>query len=113
MKIDNCSFGQITVAGTAYTTDILVYPDRVQSNWLRQDGHSLSMQDLTSVLELGLKTLVIGTGHYGHMDVPQETRNRLLAYGIQVHIAPTPQAVTLFNSMDGTPGLVGAFHLTC
>ena len=113
MKIDSCSFGQITVSGTRYTTDILVLPDRVQINWLRKDGHSLDMQDLTTVLEVGPKTLVIGTGHYGHMEVPQETRNRLLAYGIQMHAAPTPQAVTLFNSLQGTPGLVGAFHLTC
>ncbi|MHC4222834.1 MAG: Mth938-like domain-containing protein [Planctomycetota bacterium] len=113
MRIDSCSFGQITVAGTQHTTDILVFPDKVQSNWWREEGHRLDMQDLTTILEAGPKTPVIGTGHYGHLEVPLETRNRLLAYGIQVHAAPTPQAVTLFNSMEGTPGLVGAFHLTC
>jgi len=32
MRIEAFSFGNITIEGTTYTTDVIVYPDHVESN---------------------------------------------------------------------------------
>ncbi len=114
MKISHYSFGKIIVDEKEYTSDLIVFPDSLLPSWWRKEGHSLCMEDLTEVLKRDIKYLVVGTGAYGRMIVPESLIRELKSKGIEVYVMDTDKAVTLFNKMNQEDKRVaGAFHLTC
>ncbi|MGB2662200.1 MAG: Mth938-like domain-containing protein, partial [Candidatus Omnitrophota bacterium] len=62
MRIDSYTFGSITVNGKRYTSDLIVFPDKIQSYWQRLDSHILNLDDLKEVMEYGPEILVVGRG---------------------------------------------------
>lgn len=113
MKIEHYSFGSITVDGKTYTSDVIIYPGRVDSSWWRKEGHNLHIVDLTDVINAKPQVLVIGTGTSGLMKVPKETLSHLESKGIEVHVERTDKAVELFNKLQKDKIVIAAFHLTC
>lgn len=113
MKIEHYSFGSITVDGKTYTSDVIIYPGRVDSSWWRKEGHNLHIVDLTDVINAKPQVLVIGTGASGLMKVPKETLSHLESKGIEVHVERTDKAVELFNKLQKDKIVIAAFHLTC
>ncbi|MBI5639784.1 MAG: hypothetical protein HZA17_05095 [Nitrospirae bacterium] len=113
MHIDSYSFGKIVIDNKTYTSDVIVYPDRIDSSWWRKEGHNLQKVDLAEVINSRPDILIIGTGNLGVMHVPESTITFLESHGIQVHIAKTDRAVELFNSRPTEKTVIGAFHLTC
>jgi len=113
MKIEHYSFGTITIDGKSYTSDVIIYPEKVDSSWWRQQGHSLHIVDLKDVIPAGPEILIVGTGHSGAMVVPEETLSYLKSKGIDVHIARTDKAVELFNKFQKNKKTIAALHLTC
>ncbi len=58
--------------------------------------------------------LIIGTGYYGRMLVPDATKQYLEERGIKVLQAKTRDAVTEFNQLQKEYArIVAALHLTC
>jgi hypothetical protein len=112
MHIDDYSFGRIVIDRTTYTSDVIVYPDRVDPSWWRKEGHRLQPEDLAAVVAAGPELVIIGTGDSGVMEVPELTRAFLEEKGILVSIERTGKAVQLFNDQRGR-NVIGAFHLTC
>jgi len=114
VRIDSYSFGRIVIDGTEYTSDVIIYPDRVDASWWRREGHVLVPEDLSEVLAYPPDVLVIGAGHSGVMQIPQKTAEAFRQKGIKVHIARTADAVTLFNRLQREHArVVAALHLTC
>ncbi len=114
MIIEEYSFGRIKVAGKVYTSDVIIYPDRVDSSWWREDGHCLVPGDLAGVLLDPPAILVIGTGYFGRMAVSDETFTDLRGRGMQVLATPTKDAVEEFNRLQRQHArVVAALHLTC
>ena len=113
MKISHYSFGRIVVDGKSYTSDIIIYPDRVEDSWWRKEGHNLSLDDLKGVIDAETAVLIIGTGYNGLMAVPEETVEALTSRGIEVHPLPTVQAVELYNRLEKDGNVIAALHLTC
>ena len=115
MRIDSYSFGKIVVDGETYTSDVIIHSARVEDTWWRREGHRLQIDDLAAVFESGPNTLVVGTGYYGNMKVPESTLDHLRGKGIDVHVAQTVQAVDLFNELvsDADRKVAAALHLTC
>ena len=113
MKIEDYSFGKMAVNGKTYTSDLIIYPDRVDPSWWRQEGHFLRLQDLTAVLNEEPDILIIGTGYMGIMKVPPELRQQLEQKGVELHVERSRKAVKLFNSIDKSKKVIAAFHLTC
>lgn len=120
MKIEHYSFGNITIDGKGYTSDVIIYPDRVDSSWWRKEGHNLQSEDLGDVVKARPDILVVGTGASGVMRVPKETVAHLESKGIKVYAARTGEAVDLFNSLQSKTGgggktesVIAALHLTC
>ena len=113
MKIEHYSFGRITIDGKAYTSDVIIYPDKVNASWWRRAGHNLEVADLTEVIIAKPEVLVIGTGATGLMKVPKETISHLESQGIEVHIERTEKAVELFNKLQKDKKVIAALHLTC
>jgi hypothetical protein len=114
MKIEHYSFGSITIDDKTYTSDVIIYPGRVDSSWWRKEGHNLQIVDLTDVIKAKPDVLVVGTGSSGAMRVPRDTFSHLESKGIEVHAERTGKAVELFNKIQGKDKIViAALHLTC
>lgn len=113
MHIDDYSFGRIVIDGKTYTSDVIIYPDKVDPSWWRGEGHLLQKVDLADVIEAGPEVVVIGTGNMGVMKVPEGTAAFIKSKGIRVIIEKTSKAVGIFNEESGKGRTVGAFHLTC
>lgn len=114
MKIDHYSFGRIGVGGRDYDADVIIFPDRVQERWRRREGHRLALEDLETVLADAPQLLVVGTGYFGRMRVPEGTLESLRAAGIEVRVSKSADAVSEFNRLQKECArIVAALHLTC
>jgi hypothetical protein len=113
MKIDSYSFGRIVINGTTYTSDVIIYSNRVDAAWWRNEGHLLQLADVEDVLRAKPDVLVIGTGYAGVMRVPCETIDRIVAQGIEVKVERTSNAVRVYNDLQGTRTVIAALHITC
>jgi hypothetical protein len=114
MQVGGYSFGHLEVASQVHTSDLIITPDRVISPWWRSEGHSLSACDLRYIFDLQPEVIVLGTGYYGRMKVPCETRRELEERGMQVIATETGNAVDQFNRLQRDAArVVAALHLTC
>ena len=114
MKITHYEFGYISVDGKDYRSDVIISAEGVQDQWWRKEGHNLAIDDLGGVLQAKPEVVVIGSGYYGRMQVPDKTRSYLEEQGIRVEVATTSEAVTRFNALQKECArVVAALHLTC
>ena len=112
--IDSYSFGRIVIDERRYTADVIVFPDRVLDNWWRKEGHRLHVEDLKEAFEAKPDVLIVGTGYYGLVKVPPETKKHIETQGIRLVIQPTTEACKTYNRLE-KPGMtiVAALHLAC
>lgn len=113
MKIDSYSFGRITISGKAFTSDVIIYPGKVDAAWWRKEGHLLQLEDLGDALQAKPDVLVIGTGYFGVMRVPDELIGKMTARGITVIAERTSKAVEKYNELQGAGTVIAALHITC
>ena len=114
LLIRSYSFGSVTVDDRTFRSDVIIYPDRVDADWWRADGHVLAFTDLVGPVAAKPDMLVVGTGFLGVMKVPDETRRSLEENGIELVVERTQKAVEVFNELR-TQGrhVIAALHLTC
>ncbi len=112
--VENYRFGKIVINGQKYNKDLIVFPDEIKTNWWRKDGHSLCLEDLTSIYNIKTDVLVVGIGSSGVMKVPSDVIQELNQKEIDVIVLKTPEAVEEYNRLakEGKH-VAGAFHLTC
>jgi hypothetical protein len=114
MRISNYEFGRIAIADKTYTCDVIIAPDQVIDSWWRKEGHNLQIEDLDDIVNAKPDLLIIGTGYYGRMQVPLETKKHLEEQGIRILQAKTRDAVKEFNQLQKEYArIVAALHLTC
>jgi hypothetical protein len=111
--IDNYSFGSITIKGKTYSSDVIIYPERVNDSWWRKEGHNLSIEDIQEILDFHPEALIIGTGNPGLMKVPGRVADEITSKGIELHVSGTGKAVLKFNELCTRKRTVAALHLTC
>ena len=111
-RLEGYRFGRVLVDGEEHTRDVIVLPGRTVAGWWRHDGHALVRQDLDEVWNELPAHLVVGTGHDGRMRADPEALDALRARGIEVQVAPTAEAVRLFDQLDPAEA-AAALHLTC
>lgn len=111
--IDNYSFGEIIIDGKEYTEDVIILPSEVQPGWWREEGHLLLPEDLEVVVESKPEILIIGTGAYGEMEVPEKTKKFLESEGIKLEIYGTERACQVYNEHREEHKVVACLHLTC
>lgn len=115
MRITAYEFGKIVIDGKTYDSDVVIHPDRVEANWWRQQGHSLAPNDLDRIWTSKPSDLVVGTGYYGRMQIPDETGSFVEGKGVTLSALPTEEAIRVFERLSADPSRrpVAAFHLTC
>jgi hypothetical protein len=111
--IDSYDFGRIVVDGKAYTSDMIIFPDKVKDNWWRKEGHALHIEDIESVIKEKPEVLIVGTGNYGLLKVLQETKEYIESKGIELIVEPTEKACEIYNKVPKDKKAVAALHLTC
>jgi hypothetical protein len=111
-RLERYRFGQLIVDGEEQTSDVIVLPDRVVTNWWRADGHSLVLADLADVIEELPEHLLVGTGAYGQMRPDPGAVEQLQKRGVEVEALPTGEAVRRYGELDPSR-TAAALHLTC
>ncbi len=111
--IEAYDFGRIVIDGKTYTSDVIIFPERIEAAWWRREGHVLHIEDIESIVAAKPELLIVGTGKYGVMKVPAQTRAYLHTKGVDVLVEPTDKAVELYNYYTGVKKVVAALHLTC
>jgi hypothetical protein len=111
--IESYNFGIMVIDGQKYTSDLIIFPDRIKSSWWRITGHRLCLQDLESVIREEPEVLVVGTGFTGLMKVEEEVINYAQEKEMTLIIEKTKKATQRFNELAPTKKTIGAFHLTC
>lgn len=112
--IDSYDFGKIVINGRRYTSDVIVFPNRVRDSWWRREGHRLHVKDIEgAVQEEKPEVLVVGTGYSGLMKVLPETENYLKSKGIELIVQSTREACETFNRLVKSKRAIAALHLTC
>lgn len=113
VKIQTYTFGEMVINGKIYSSDLIIFPDRVFPGWWRLEGHFLHMEDLAEVLRENPEIIILGTGYSGFMKVSRELREKLAQKDIEVFVEKTGKAVKLFNNLSNHKKVIAAFHLTC
>jgi len=101
------------IDGKIYTSDLIIYPGRIDPSWWRKTGHRLSLEDLHGILEEEFEVLVVGTGYWGMMKVDKEVIGHADAAHFDLIIEKTAKAVERFNNLFYRKKTIGVFHLTC
>ena len=112
--IETYAFGSIIINGKEYNSDIIIFPDgTVKASWWRKEGHRLSIEDISDLIQSAPELIIVGTGAYGFMKPERELEGRLKDKGIELKTAPTDQAITLYKALYQKRKLGACFHLTC
>ncbi|UCE21852.1 MAG: Mth938-like domain-containing protein [Candidatus Aminicenantes bacterium] len=111
--IESYIFGRMEIRGQAYTSDLILFPDKINDSWWRVTGHKLSLQDIEDVFRENPEVLIIGTGFYGIMEVGEDVKEAAQSKGITLIIEKTENAVQRYNEIASEKKTIGAFHLTC
>ena len=112
--IENYSFGQILIDGKKYNSDLIIFDDHIYDSWWRREGHNLHIDDIQEIINKKPDILIVGTGYYGLMKVPEELIENIKSFGIeQVIVKKTGDACNEYNKLCKKKNIVAAFHLTC
>jgi len=111
--IEDYEFGRFRFLGKDYSTDAIIYGDRVEA-WWRDKGHEVTRKDIDSLMAQEPSTLIFGTGAHGMMNVPDDLRAFIRSTGVQLIVHDTAQAVLEYNRLRAEDADVAiAMHLTC
>lgn len=113
MHIDSYDFGHIVIDGKSYRQDLLIWPERIQSDWWRVEAHLLQVADVYEALAANPQVLVVGMGQPGRMQVDPALAAYLKEQGIELIALPTREACQTINRLAGRRRLAAALHLTC
>jgi hypothetical protein len=117
-KVDDVWFGSITIEGTRYEHDVIIRlsgkvrkRQKTLSKKLYGTSHTISLAEIKELYRPKAERLIIGAGHEDKVRLSPEAAEFLAKHGLEVELAPTPQAVETWNAAEGK--VLGLFHITC
>ena len=111
--VDSYRFGLVIVNGKSYTSDVVIFPDRVKENWRRKTSHQIRLDELSEAIAEVPEVLIVGTGAAGLVKVLPEVKQSLETQGIKLIAQPTNEACQIYNQLCQSQRVVAALHLTC
>ena len=112
-EIQALRFGRIVIDNVTYNRDVIIFPDRIRSDWRRRDGHNLALKDLAEVLESNPEAIILGRGLFGRMKVSDDIRELITEQGIELVVLRTEGASKAYNELRERRRVVAALHLSC
>ena len=113
MEIKGFDFGHVRIDDVIYTRDVVIYPDRIETNWWRDATHLVQIKDLQSVINTLPQVLIIGTGVYNKMQIDENIRKECELKGIKLITEETSKACEIYNELKKQPlKIVTALHIT-
>ena len=116
--IDATSFGSITIGGEEYNYDVVIDASgavherqKKLSKKVTGTSHIVSKDEAKHLLNQGAERLIIGTGQSGVVRLSDEAVAHLREKGCAVSLAPTAEAIDLYNA--AAEPVAAMFHLTC
>ncbi len=114
MKIEDLSFGSITIDGVVYEKDIIIDNGTVKK---RKKAESKKYRDRYGHTPLSAdenipwkcRRLIIGTGHSSSLPVMKEVYKKAIKKGVEILVMSTPEAIKHIKEKDTNFIL----HLTC
>ena len=113
MKIESYSFGSILIDGEIYTSDLLIFPDKIEASWWRKRSHKVEMEDIPELLQAEADVIIFGTGTYGLMKIDKKVIQHFTNRNIELIIEKTSKAVNTYNEIAENKKVIAALHLTC
>lgn len=112
--IKSYTFGRMDIRNQRYTRDLKIIDGHIVSDWYREGGHTVGVEDVGDILAAAPEVVVFGTGDPGRMKLTSVLKNTLSRRNIEYVEQPTLQACDTFNRLlaEGRKA-AGAFHLTC
>jgi len=111
--IESYDFGRIVIDGRRFERDVVIFPERVEGNWWRKEGHTLSVDDVKEIVKARPEVLVVGTGFSGLMKINLQTERYLISSRIELMAWQTEEACKTYNELSKSRRVIAAFHLTC
>jgi hypothetical protein len=116
--ISDTGFGYVIVEGSRIEHDIVIrLSGKVKkrkkklSKAVYGTSHMLSIAEAKHIYQDGAEQLIIGSGHYGMVELSQQAVEYLKKKKCQVDLRPTPEAIEHWNAAQGA--VIGLFHVTC
>ena len=117
-RIDNTSFGSITIEGIVFDHDIFInlkgeVNKRKKKLSKKHFGtsHIISLEEAKHIYQKGTEKLLIGSGQTGMVTLSDEASKFFDKKNCNVFIIPTGEAIERWNKETGS--VIGLFHLTC
>lgn len=117
-QIDKTKFGSITIAGEKFEYDVLIRSNgkvekrkKKLSKVIYGTSHRISLAEAEFLYSEGAERIIIGTGQTGMVQLSDEALAYLKKKDCRVKLAPTPEAIKLWNEAKGE--VIGLFHVTC
>ena len=111
--IESYGFSRMVIDGHSYTSDLIIFPGKINDSWWRISGHSVCLKDIEDVFNAEPEVIIFGTGYHGLMKVEEEVKSLAQSKGIELIIEKTEKAVQSFKTLSVHKKAIGAFHLTC
>ena len=118
MKIENTTFGRITIDGKTHEHDVLI---RLSGEVVKRKkklstkyygtSHVLSKEEAKFIFERGCNELIIGLRQMGIVRLSPEAEAYFEKKDCKVLLQPTPDAIQVFNKSHAKK--IGLFHVTC
>lgn len=111
--IDNYTFGKFVIKGKEYDSNVVLLGKTVQKA-RHLPSHELKIDDFIPLIDYKPEYLIIGTGAYGAVKVPQEIVDFIGKKGIKLIIQKTGEACQTYNALLEEGKKVAVFlHNTC
>ena len=105
--------GKIVIDGATFTSDAIIYPDRIDYKWWRKEGYLLQKDDLADVIKYEPESLIVDKGKPGLMIVSDETKWFVQSKGIELIVDNTVNACKTYNKLKEKKEIIATLHLTC
>jgi hypothetical protein len=112
VKIDSTKFGEITIDGRTYYSDMIVWWDGRTE--YRPKSHRFGLDEWAALVKKGPQAVIIGTGQSGVVKIDEKVLELAKSQHIELWCEPSPRAVQLFNAFVGQgKKAVAVIHVTC
>ena len=113
-RLSGYSFGHVKVGDRTIVRDLILFEEELLCPWVRREGHRLVLQDLEWLLGRHPDLIIVGTGAFGSLRIPEDTVQALARKGISLLRFKTAEAVKEYGvRAERGERVACCLHLTC